>query len=132
MTIGDVAKRCGVRTSAIRYYEQMGLLPKPSRVGGRRIYSDGVLDRIAFVQFARSAGFSVAEIRTLAGSGGQAPLSRAMRRMAERKLDEVEQLIAQANLMKEVLARALRCQCIDPQECGRRVRVAQTIVFRGL
>ena len=124
MTIGNVAKQCGLRASAIRYYERMGLLPKASRVGGRRIYAEGVLDRITFVQFARSAGFSVAEIRALAGSGGQAPLSQAMRRMAERKLREVEQFIAQANLMKGVLAKALRCQCIDTQECGRRVRTA--------
>jgi MerR family redox-sensitive transcriptional activator SoxR len=125
MTIGAVAKQCGLQASAIRYYERMGLLPKPSRMGGRRIYGDGVLDRIAFVQFARSAGFSVAEIRALAGAGGQTPLSKAMRRMAERKLGKVERLIAQANLMKEVLAKALRCQCIDPQECGRKVRAAQ-------
>jgi len=124
MTIGDVARESSLRASAIRYYEQAGLLPKASRVGGRRIYGEEVLARIAFVQFARAAGFSVAEIRALSGAGGQAPLSKRMRRMAEMKLAEVERLIAQANLMKGVLARALQCQCFDTVECGRRVRAA--------
>ncbi len=125
MTIGEVAKRCGLRASAIRYYEGIGLLPRPPRLGGRRMYGDAILDRIAFIQFARSAGFRMTEIRALAGSGREAPLSKAMRRMAERKLGEIDQLIARADLMKQVLAKALRCQCIDPRECGRKIRAAQ-------
>ena len=125
MTIGEVAGRLGLAASAIRYYEQSGLLPKPARIGGRRMYGDAVLDRIAFIQHARDSGFTIAEIRALAGSGPSRPLSGKMRDLAARKLAETDRLIERAVLMKEMLTRSLRCQCIDTQECGRRIRAAR-------
>lgn len=67
--IGEVAQRAGVRPSALRYYERVGLLPEPRREAGRRRYDSGVLcevlDRLAVVGVAQQAGFTIAEIRTL-------------------------------------------------------------------
>ncbi len=63
LTIGEVAQRAGLRASAIRYYEDIGVLPVPERVyGGHRRYSERVFQRLAFIQLAQQAGFSMAEI----------------------------------------------------------------------
>ena len=70
LTIGEVARRAGVRASAIRYYEEAGLLPAPERVGGKRRYDEGILRRLAIIGGAKRAGFTLREIRgtTLAGA----------------------------------------------------------------
>ena len=104
MTIGEIARQCGLRASAIRYYEETGLLPHPARASGRRVYGADAVSRIAFIQFAQEAGFTLAEIKVLAGSGESArPLSARMRKLAARKIEEVDRLVERARLMKAML-----------------------------
>ena len=122
MTIGEVARKAGIRTSALRYYESVGILPKPERVNGRRHYDGevlrGVLDRLAVVNIAQQAGFTVAEIRTLLhGFSDDAPPSERWRIMAREKLTEVEALIHHARGMKRVLERGLGCECLRIEDC---------------
>lgn len=124
MTIGEIAARCNLNASAIRYYEQSGLLPRAPRVGGRRIYGEDVIDRLTFIQFARDAGFTIEEVKVLCAGGA---LSAKMRRLATTKIEEVDRLVARAAMMKEMLARALRCQCLDTVECGRRIRARRSL-----
>jgi DNA-binding transcriptional MerR regulator len=57
--IGEVARRSGLSTSALRYYERAGLLPPPMRVSKRRVYEQKVLGRIRIILLARHAGFTV-------------------------------------------------------------------------
>ena len=122
MNIGEIAGQCGLRASAIRYYEDQGLLPAPRRQGGRRVYGPDAVRRIAFIQFAQEAGFTLAEIKVLAGAGDSVrPLSARMRQLAEAKIVEVDRLIERAKLMKSMLTRALHCQCLDTVECGGRI-----------
>ena len=63
MAIGEVARRAGVRASALRYYESIGILPAPRRVNGRRRYDGEVLELLTVVRVAQQAGFTAAEIR---------------------------------------------------------------------
>ena len=65
MSIGEVARKMGLRSSAIRYYERLGLIPKAPRLSGRRRYDERVLERLAMVRFAKHVGFSIAEIKVL-------------------------------------------------------------------
>ena len=65
ITIGEVARRAGLQTSAIRYYEKIGLLPKTQRVGGQRRYDTGVLNYLEVIDVAKRAGFRMDEIRHL-------------------------------------------------------------------
>jgi DNA-binding transcriptional MerR regulator len=65
MTIGEVARASGLLTSAIRYYEQVGLIAQPARAGGQRRYDRRVLERLAVVAFAKTCGFTLPEVRTL-------------------------------------------------------------------
>ncbi|ABE38741.1 transcriptional regulator, MerR family [Rhodopseudomonas palustris BisB5] len=66
VTIGEAAKRSGVKVPTIRYYEQVGLLPAPLRSeGNRRHFGEADLRRLAFIRHARELGFEVEAIRTL-------------------------------------------------------------------
>lgn len=121
LTIGEVARRADLRPSAIRYYESAGLLPPPARVHGQRRYETDVLDRLAVIRFAQQAGFTVAEIRRLLT--GFDPATR-WHALAERKLTELDALIARAQAMKEMLAEGLRCGCLSWDECALVARAA--------
>lgn len=119
MTIGEVARETGLAPSAIRYYEGLGLLPKPKRVGGKRRYDAEVLDAIALVTLAREAGFTMQEIRQLVA--GFAPGTKPAERwgvLARRKLEELEEQAARLERMRRVLRHALDCGCLDLRECA--------------
>jgi MerR family redox-sensitive transcriptional activator SoxR len=118
LTIGEVAHQAGLNTSAIRYYEDIGLLPRPERTHGHRRYTLQVFQQLAFIQLARDAGFSMAEIQTLvSGFDETAPLGVRWRTLAEQKLSELEVLITRAQGMKRVLEEGIRCQCLNLDEC---------------
>jgi MerR family redox-sensitive transcriptional activator SoxR len=118
LTIGEVARQAGLRSSAIRYYEDIGVLPRPERTHGHRRYSWRVFQQLAFIQLARAAGFSIAEIQTLvSGFDETAPLGVRWRTLAEQKLAELEVLITRAQGMKRVLEEGIRCQCLNLDEC---------------
>ena len=123
MTIGQVARKTGLRASAIRFYEKAGLLPRPDRASGQRRYDDLVLDRLALVEFAKRCGFTLDEIRLLFhGFIDNAPLSARVREIAGKKLRELDELARGIEVMKATLKRAERCRCMDLQECGRKLR----------
>jgi MerR family redox-sensitive transcriptional activator SoxR len=122
-SIGDVADRAGVRPSALRYYERVGLLPRPGRENGRRRY-DGealreVLERLAVVRVAQQAGFTISEIRTLLdGFSEDTPPSERWRVLAQDKLPEIEALVERSLGMKDILERGLRCECLSLEGCA--------------
>lgn len=119
MTIGEVARRSGIRPSALRYYESAGVLPEPERENGRRRYGPEVLELLAVVRVAQQAGFTIAEIRTLLhGFTAETPLSERWRELASKKLPEVEALIRRALGMKRLLERGLRCDCLRLEDCA--------------
>ncbi len=118
LTIGEVACQAGLHTSAIRYYEDIGVLPRPQRTHGHRRYTSRVFQQLAFIQLARDAGFTMAEIQTLvAGFDETAPLGVRWRSLAEQKLAELEVQIARAQGMKRVLEEGMRCECLNLDEC---------------
>jgi MerR family redox-sensitive transcriptional activator SoxR len=120
LSIGEVARRTGVRPSALRYYESAGLLPAPSRVSGRRLYDASALDVLKLIQLAKSAGFSMAEIRRLLhGFDRATPASARWQAMATRKLKDVSALIERAEQMRDLLHKLLTCRCVQLSECIR-------------
>jgi MerR family redox-sensitive transcriptional activator SoxR len=119
LTIGEVARRTGVRPSALRYYEEVGVLPAAARQHGQRRYDDAILARLAVVRLAQAVGFSVAEIRTLVAGFDEEGVDAARWRVqAGRKLSEIDALIARAEQMKEVLEASLRCGCLTLDTCA--------------
>jgi MerR family redox-sensitive transcriptional activator SoxR len=118
LAIGAVAQQLGIRTSALRYYESIGLLPPPRRVNGRRRYTPDVVKAVRVIRLAQQAGFSMAEIHTLFNSfAADTPAAARWHALATEKLAEVETLIGRAQQMKEILEMLLRCGCLRLEEC---------------
>ena len=119
LSIGDVATRAGLRTSAIRWYESVGVLPEPERVSGQRRYGPEVLERLAVIDTAQRAGLTLEEIRDLLdGADAGEPVGDRLRELAERKLPEVEALIARAEAVRRWLQVASDCRCPTFEECA--------------
>jgi DNA-binding transcriptional MerR regulator len=119
LTIGEVGARAGVNTSHIRYYERVGVLPPPERTSGRRRYREEVLHRLAIIDVAQRAGFTLDEIRDLTGPANQGRTAgERIRELAEHKLPDIETLIARAQAMKEWLEVATTCDCETVDVCS--------------
>jgi MerR family redox-sensitive transcriptional activator SoxR len=118
LSIGEVARRAGVRTSAIRYYESIGLLPDPERVSGRRRYRAEILQTLSVIAAAQRASMSLDEVRELlAVSARKNGVSERLRAIAERKLPEVDVLIERAHAVREWLTAAADCRCPTLDDC---------------
>jgi MerR family redox-sensitive transcriptional activator SoxR len=113
LTIGAVAELTGKRASSIRYYEEIGLLPQPARVSGRRVYEQGVVRTLAVIETAQRAGLTLDEIKSLLGGE---PVDR-LRELAERKLPEIVAQIEHSERVREWLECAARCECPDLDDC---------------
>ena len=122
LAISDVARVFGLRTSAIRYYEQIGILPPPMRKNGQRRYDSSALFRLAVVQRARETGFTLEEIRELffGFPPGTRPPKR-WRQLSQRKIAELRERMKRLKLMETVLKRVENCRCDALDECGEEI-----------
>jgi MerR family transcriptional regulator, redox-sensitive transcriptional activator SoxR len=119
LTIGEVARKAGLKTSAIRYYESVGLLPEAVREAGQRRYGEDTLRRLRVIEVAKRAGFSLDEARVLLATGDGGPPAHAqLRELAERKLPEVDELIARAQAVRAWLITASGCECETLDVCA--------------
>jgi len=122
MTVGELARAAGLRASAVRYYERLGLVPSAPRRNGRREFDRDALAHLALVQFARYCGFTVKETRQLVtGFSARTALSDRWRALARTKMREMDERIRQARDMKALLGMISRCQCGTALECGRKL-----------
>lgn len=118
LSIGEVARRTGVASSALRYWEDAGLLSAARRVGGRRRYDGEVVRRVEVLRCAQQAGFTLAEIRTLFhGFGAETPLGERWNTLAHAKLHELDALIARAEQMKRAILAGMECGCVRLEDC---------------
>jgi DNA-binding transcriptional MerR regulator len=110
----------GGMNTGLRYYEREALLPAPARAAKRRMYDSQVIGRIRIIQLARCAGFSIAETRAFIGNfpSGSIPSAR-WQAMANRKVKELDELIARATQMKSLLRSSFRCGCSTIEDCER-------------
>ena len=122
MAISDVARVFGLRTSAIRYYEQIGILPPPVRKNDQRRYDNSALYRLAVVQRARETGFTLEEIRELffGFSTGTRPPKR-WHQLSQRKIAELHERMKQLKQMETSLKRVEDCRCDALDECGEKI-----------
>jgi MerR family transcriptional regulator, redox-sensitive transcriptional activator SoxR len=122
LAISDVARVFGLRTSAIRYYEQIGILPSPIRKSGQRRYEQSVLFRLAVVQRARELGFTLDEIRELFfGFRPATPPSKRWHELSERKIGELRIRMKRLKLMETLLKQMQGCRCNALEECGEKL-----------
>jgi MerR family transcriptional regulator, redox-sensitive transcriptional activator SoxR len=118
LTIGEVARRTGVRTSALRYYEDAGVIPPPRRLNGRRRYDPEVVRLVGVLRFAQQAGFTLEEVRTLFhGFGSEVPLGERWEALAREKLRELDALVERAAQMRRAIEAGLACGCVRLEDC---------------
>jgi MerR family transcriptional regulator, redox-sensitive transcriptional activator SoxR len=114
LSIGEVAERVGLNTSALRYYERAGLLAPAERVGGRRRYDPETVELLLFLRFCQRVGFTLTEIRVLLGT----PAKKKWRELVDAKLAEVDALIEHAQAVKQVLTESRDCDCVSLDRCS--------------
>jgi len=119
LTIGELARRAGVATSALRYWEELGLLNAPERVSGQRRYPESAYTEVGAILLRRDAGFSLAEQKVLIGASGD-----EWRGLHRRKLAELDEQIAQIRRAREAISHGLECPYEDPLECPNFQRLA--------
>ncbi|VXC48079.1 DNA-binding transcriptional regulator, MerR family [Pseudomonas sp. 8AS] len=122
MDIAEVARRSGVPASALRFYEEKGLIASLGRQGLRRSFAPQILDQLALISLGQSAGFTLDEIRTMFAPNGAPAIDR---QMLAAKADELDATIKRLQAMSNGLRHAAACPAPSHAECPTFQRLVQ-------
>ncbi|MCA1708829.1 MAG: MerR family transcriptional regulator, partial [Actinobacteria bacterium] len=114
LSITQVGEATGLQSSALRYYENAGLISSQTRVGGRRHYAASVLRRLAVIALLQEVGFTISEMAELFQRKGR---RQGWRSLAETKLDEIDAHLDRVTAAKQLLMSALECGCSGLETC---------------
>jgi len=114
LDITEVAQRSGLTASALRYYDEKGLIASTGRRGLRRLFDERVLERLALIALGRAAGFSLDEIAAMFAADGRPDIDR---RMLTAKADEIDRTIRGLTAMRDGLRHAAVCPAPSHMEC---------------
>ena len=119
LTIGQVAARAGVAPSALRYYEDQGLVTASRTPGGARRYPRSVLRRLAFVRAAQNVGLSLGEVRAALATlpEGRPPTARDWARLSRAWRDRLDEQIAALERLRDGLTSCIGCGCLSLTRC---------------
>ena len=121
MRIGELARHSGIPATALRYYEQLGLLPEPGRTdSGYRAYGEDAVDRLAFIRAAQAVGLTLAAVRQVLGvrDAGEAPC-RVVTDLIDHRHADVKARIAELRrLERELAALRARAAKLHPRDCN--------------
>jgi MerR family redox-sensitive transcriptional activator SoxR len=119
LTIGEVAQRSGVATSALRFYEERGLIVSERAGSGHRRFPRSVLRRIAFIVFAQRVGLSLEEIGVELAKlpPGRVPTRRDWSRLSSRWSTRIDARIAELERLKLGLTECIGCGCLSLERC---------------
>jgi MerR family redox-sensitive transcriptional activator SoxR len=119
LTIGQVSARSGVAPSALRYYEQQGLIAASRTAGGARRFSRTVLRRLAFVRAAQNVGLSLGEIREALAAlpEDRPPTARDWARLSSGWRERLDEQIAALQQLRDGLTSCIGCGCLSLDRC---------------
>jgi MerR family redox-sensitive transcriptional activator SoxR len=119
LTIGETARRSGVAASALRFYEERGLINSERSGSGHRRFPRAVLRRIAFIVFAQRVGLSLDEIGQLLAKlpPDRAPTKRDWSRLSSKWTERIDQRIAELERLKVGLTECIGCGCLSLERC---------------
>jgi MerR family redox-sensitive transcriptional activator SoxR len=120
LTIGEVAARSGIATSALRFYEAQGLVTASRTSGNQRRYARAVLRRIALIQAGRAAGIPLERIRSALDSlpASRTPTRRDWERLSRRWRDDLDGQIATLHAIRDRLTTCIGCGCLSIDACS--------------
>lgn len=114
LDIGEVAEKSGNRPSALRHYEEAGLISSVSRHGLRRQFAPEVLLQLKLISMGKSAGFSLSEIAGMFGKNGMPDLPRAV---LHAKAEEIDHKIRELTALRDTLRHVADCPAPSHMEC---------------
>jgi MerR family redox-sensitive transcriptional activator SoxR len=119
ITIGELAQRSGIATSALRFYEERGLIAAERTSGNRRVYPRPTLRRIAFIRAAQAVGLTLDEIaRALAALPmDRTPVKRDWERVSTAWRDRLDERIAELERLRDGLTGCIGCGCLSLRTC---------------
>jgi MerR family redox-sensitive transcriptional activator SoxR len=119
LTIGDVASRSGVSPSALRFYEEEGLIVSRRTTGNQRRYERAVLRRIALIQAGRAAGIPLEQIRTALATlpAHRTPTRRDWDRLSRGWREDIDRRIATLEALRNRLTTCIGCGCLSIDAC---------------
>jgi MerR family redox-sensitive transcriptional activator SoxR len=119
LTIGEVSRRSGVASSALRFYEERGLISSERAGSGHRRYQRPVLRRIAFIVFAQRVGLTLEEVGEELAKlpGNRAPTKRDWSRLSSTWSARIEERIAELERLKLGLTECIGCGCLSLDRC---------------
>ena len=117
LAIGELADRTGVAVTALRYYDELGLVRPAGRVSGQRRYDGGAVRAVGAVLFLRDVGFTLAEIAQLIPAEGTP--AAGWSQLIDRKLAELADQRRRLDVARAALEHALACPAGDPTRCPR-------------
>jgi len=120
LAIGEVAARSGMAPSALRYYEQLGLIEAARTVGGARRFPRSVLRRLAVIRAARNVGLSLSEIREALQTlpGERPPTAADWARLSGDWRDRLDEQIAALVQLRDGLTSCIGCGCLSLTRCA--------------
>ncbi|MGB7263271.1 MAG: helix-turn-helix domain-containing protein [Albidovulum sp.] len=129
LDIGEVSKRTGLRASALRYYEDVGLISSVCRNGLRRQYAPETVMQLTLISMGKAAGFKLDEISGMFGRDGLPDLPR---KTLHQKADELGRKIVELKAMRDIIRHVADCPAPTHMECATFQRlVAVTAGRRG-
>ena len=129
LDISEVAKRSGVNASALRYYEEKGLIASMGRRGIRRLFEPVVLQRLALIRLGQAAGFSLGELAGMLPPGDAPEIGREA---LLGKAEELERRIRRLSAMRDALRHAATCPAPSHMECAKFRRYLDVAAKGGL
>jgi MerR family redox-sensitive transcriptional activator SoxR len=120
LTIGEVAQRTGVAPSALRFYEQQGLISAARTDGNQRRYERAMLRRIAFIQAGKAAGIPLAEIHAALAQlpATRSPSKRDWEALSSRWRDDLDRRIETLLALRDRLTGCIGCGCLSLDRCS--------------
>jgi MerR family redox-sensitive transcriptional activator SoxR len=120
LTVGAVAERSGFATSALRYYERLGLISSTRTSGGQRRYQRNVLRRLAFIRAARNVGLSLEEAAAAMATlpGGRTPTKADWTRLSQSWRHRLDEQIEALSRLRDGLDSCIGCGCLSLRRCA--------------
>ncbi|WP_434052151.1 MAG: helix-turn-helix domain-containing protein [Roseibium sp.] len=116
LDISEISHQTGIAASAIRHYEEKGLLTSLGRRGLKRLFGPEVLDQLALITLGKTAGFSLDEIRDMFGPDGRPDISREK---LTRKADDLDEQIRHLASLRDMIRHVAVCTAPSHMECPR-------------
>ncbi|MHA7772543.1 helix-turn-helix domain-containing protein [Roseibium sp. M-1] len=116
MDISEVAKQTGIAASALRHYEEAGLITSVGRRGLKRLFGPEVIDQLALITLGKTGGFSLEEIRAMFGPDGRPALSRPG---LHQRADELDRQISRLETLRDMIRHVAECPAPSHMECPK-------------